>query len=306
MTEVLKAGVAGAGVFGGYHANKYAEAEAANLVAIFDMDQGRADERAAEHGATGYSDYAAFLDAIDVLTIATPATTHAELASKAIAAGKHVLVEKPIALNLEDADALIAAADANNVVIQVGHQERYVASGFGLMDRGVPQAVRSRRMNRYSPRAGDVSVVMDLMIHDLDLLAQLTGQSDGKILGLETRKEKGVHADYVDVTLDVGGVEAQLIASRLEEDPTRDLKMTYADGEVVLNFLKREVSNTTSTPVAAEFGAEDLPLSLKDPLAFGTQSFLASVSAGSTPVVTGQAGRRALALALMIEEAVNG
>lgn len=305
MGDLLRAGVAGAGVFGGYHANKYAEAEDAQLVAIFDMDQAVADERASQHGATGYSDYAAFLAAIDVLTIATPATSHAKLAGEAIAAGKHVLVEKPIAMSTGEADALIEAAEAQGVLIQVGHQERYVASAFGLLDRDVPQKVRSRRMNKYSPRAGDVSVVMDLMIHDLDLLAQLTGQSEAKIVSLQTRKEKGTFADYVDVTLEIGGVEAQLMASRLEEEPTRDLKLDYADGHVHLNFLKRDVTNTTSQPVAADFGSDDLPLSLKDPLAFGTQSFLASVRAGTSPLVSGQAGRRALALALTIEEAIG-
>ncbi|NNU17353.1 Gfo/Idh/MocA family oxidoreductase [Parvularcula sp. ZS-1/3] len=306
MDSILKAGVAGAGVFGGYHANKYVEAEGAELTAIYDLDWERAEERAKGHGARGFDDFAAFLEEIDVLTIATPATTHAELASQAIAAGKHVLVEKPIAMTTPEADALIDQAAEKGVFIQVGHQERYVAAAFGLFDREVPQSVRSRRMNRYSPRAGDVSVVLDLMIHDLDLLAQLTGRAEAKVLSIEAKKEKGIHADYVDVTLDVGGVEAQLIASRLETDPTRDLKLVYPDGQIHLDFLDRSVANTTPEPVAADFNSADLPLALKDPLAFGTQSFLAAVRSGVSPVVPGQAGRRALAMALTIEEAIGG
>ncbi|MEM0930761.1 MAG: Gfo/Idh/MocA family oxidoreductase [Pseudomonadota bacterium] len=308
MSELLplRAGVAGAGVFGGYHANKYKDAEGATVAAIFDLDRERADARAAEHGAQGFDDFAAFLDAVDVITIATPASTHAGLAAQAIAAGKHVLVEKPIAMTLEDADALIAAADERGVVIQVGHQERYVADAFGLFDRETPSTVRSRRLNKFSGRAMDVSVVFDLMIHDLDLLAHLTGRSEAEIIRCESRAEKGEHADYVDVELDIGGVKAQLTASRLEDEPIRDLGLGYPDGEIQLNFLARKVTNTTPKPVATDFDAADLPLSLKDPLAFGTESFLAAVRKGHSPAVPGQAGRRSLAMALAIEEALRG
>ncbi|MEM7740919.1 MAG: Gfo/Idh/MocA family oxidoreductase [Pseudomonadota bacterium] len=302
----LRAGVAGAGVFGGYHTNKYKDADDATVTAIFDVDRARADERAAEHGAVGYDNVDAFLEAIDVVTIATPASTHAALAAKAIAAGKHVLVEKPIAMALGDADALIAAAEAKGVVIQVGHQERYVAEAFGLFDRETPSTVRSRRLNKFSGRAMDVSVVFDLMIHDLDLLAHLTGRSDAEIIRCEGRTEKGDHADFVDVELSLGGVKAQLTASRLEEKPIRDLALGYPEGAIHLDFLARKVTNTTSKPVATDFDAADLPLSLKDPLAFGTESFLAAVRKGHNALVPGQAGRRSLAMALAIEKALRG
>lgn len=306
MAERLRAGVAGAGVFGGYHANKYAESEAAELRAIFDLDLGRAMDRAASHGAQAFDDYAAFLQEVDVVTIATPATTHAQLAEQAVLAGRHVLVEKPIALSTGDADRLIKAARESDVTLQVGHQERYVAAAFGLLDRPVPQSVRSRRLNKYSPRAGDVSVVMDLMIHDLDLLAQLTGQSELTIIRANSRREKSEHADYVDVTVDVGGVQAQLMASRLEESPIRDLSLTYADGSVELNFLERSVANTTPQDIATSFDSAVLPPSLKDPLSFGTESFLQAVRGGEPPIVSGEAGRAALAMALTIEEAIRG
>ena len=98
---------------------------------------------------------------------------------------------------------------------------------------------------------------------------------------------------------------AQLTASRLEEEPIRDLALGYPDGEIHLNFLARKVTNTTPKPVATDFDAEDLPLSLKDPLAFGTQSFLTAVRKGHRPLVPGQAGRRSLAMALAIEKALR-
>lgn len=306
MTEKLKAGVAGAGVFGGYHANKYVEAADTDLVAIYDLDAGRAEEAAAARGAVGTNDFDAFLDKVDLLTIATPATTHGDLARRALEAGKPVLVEKPIALDLETADALIALAEEKGLVLQVGHQERYVADAFGLFERGQPRAVRSRRLNTFSGRAMDVSVVFDLMVHDLDLLALLAETDTAEIAFFEARAEHGEHADFVDVELQTPtGVEARLTASRLEETPCRDLALTYPDGGITLDFLARETFNSTSTPLAFGFDDTDKPRALADPLAEGTERFIAAVKGGEAPLVGGHAGRRALSLALIIEEAAK-
>lgn len=306
MADRIRAGVAGAGVFGGYHANKYVEAEGAELVAIYDVDRSRAEEGAAKHQAKGTDSFTEFLSLCDVVTIATPASTHGALAEQALAAGKHVLVEKPIALDLEMADKLIALSNEKDVVLQVGHQERYVADAFGLFDRGAPKMIRSRRLNKFSGRAMDVSVVFDLMIHDLDLLAILADAETAEITHFEARAEHGPLADYVDVALRTSsGVAAHLTASRLEESPNRDLGMTFGDGEIVLDFLKREIANTTATPMPVDFASEDKPRALADPLAYGTESFVEAVRTGRQPTVGGRAGRRALSLALMIENAAQ-
>ncbi|MCQ8185448.1 Gfo/Idh/MocA family protein [Parvularcula maris] len=306
MAEKLRAGVLGAGVFGGYHAGKYAESEQAELVAIFDLDIARAKEGAERHGALGTSDLDAFLGMVDVATVATPATTHYKFARMALERGIHVLVEKPVALGLGRADTLIELAREKGLILQVGHQERYVAEGFGLLGRGKPERIVSRRLNRYSVRAKDVSVVMDLMIHDLDLLAKLTGEGRAEHVEAKGRYEKGPHADRVDAVMTIGGVRAELSASRLEDEPTRDLRLVYPDGEVHLDFLKREISNTTPEPVKAAFEGDDLPPELRDPLSFGTESFLAAVRGRAEPTVTGEDGRRAVALALQVEEALRG
>jgi predicted dehydrogenase len=306
MAQRLRAGVLGAGVFGGYHANKYAESEQAELVAVFDLDIERAREGAQKHGALGTADLDAFLGMVDVASVATPATTHYKFAKMALERGVHVLVEKPLTLGLGRADTLIELAREKGLVLQVGHQERYVAQGFGLLDRGKPERVVSRRLNRYSVRAKDVSVVMDLMFHDLDLLVVLTGATRADRAEARGRYEKGPHADRVDAAMTIGGVEAELSASRLEDEPVRDLRLVYPDGEVHLDFLRREITNTTQTPVRAAFGDDDLPPELRDPLSFGTESFLAAVGGRSRPSVTGEDGRTALALALQIEEALRG
>ncbi len=301
----IRAGVAGAGVFGGYHAKKYTEAEDANLTAIFDADLERAMMAAEIHDCAATTDYGRFLDQVDVLTIAAPASVHFDLARDALKAGKHVLVEKPIALDMDDAATLIALATEKGLTLQVGHQERYVFEAFGLLDRAAPREVHSRRLNRFSGRAMDVSVVFDLMIHDLDLLNQVT-QGDVTSLSATGKSVHGDKSDHTETEIAfTNGTRASLAASRLQEEPVRDMRLVYDDGEVHIDFLKREIKNTTGTRLALDFSAQEAPLAFKDPLAFGTQSFLKAVAKKTTPIVDGAAGRAALDLALRIEHAAE-
>lgn len=301
----MKAGVAGAGVFGGYHANKYVEAENAELIGIFDLHPERAEERAAQLGCRFFPELDAFLAEIDVLTVAVPATHHYEVALQALQAGVNVLVEKPVAMAMDEADRLINLAAEKGLVLQVGHQERYIFDAFGLLERPMPKEVHSRRLNKFSGRAMDVSVVFDLMIHDLDLLNQV---SEGLVADL-TASGKFVHGDKSDHTVAEityeNGMKAVLAASRLEEEPVRDMRLVYDDGEIHIDFLKRQVTNTTGQPVKLDFDTQNPPLSFRDPLSFGTQSFLKAVEEKTHPIVDGAAGRAALDLALRIEAAAQ-
>jgi len=173
-TAPLKAGVVGAGVFGGYHAKKYAELPDVDLVAVFDIDLARAAALAEPLGATPYDDMATFLAAVDVVTVATPAVHHAGAALAALKAGKPVYSEKPLAVTPQDADAMVAAARKAGVPLACGHQERVVFQAMGLLD--IPeQPLRLEAVRRGTPsdRNLDVSVVLDLMIHDIDLALAL-------------------------------------------------------------------------------------------------------------------------------------
>ncbi len=303
---VLRAGVAGAGVFGGYHAQKYTESVQADLRGIYDLDGERAKAGAEKQNCKNFTDYDDFLDAIDVLTIATPASTHGELARRALQAGKHVLVEKPIALDLETADELIALAADNKLTLQVGHQERYVFEAFGLLDRPFkPKRIESRRLNRFSGRCMDVSVVYDLMIHDLDLIVQLLDAEPCETIA-SAEFVHGDHSDHTETLLRFAEGEARLAASRIVDDPVRDIRLVYEDGEVHLDFLTRKVTNTTPTPLARDFErGDDAPHAFRDPLGFGTEQFLQAAKTGKPPIVTGGHGRRALQMALEIERAAG-
>src|SRR3990167_808594 len=182
MTKV-KVGVAGAGVFGNYHAQKAAASPHADLMGIFDVDLERAEKLAEAFGTKGYSDYADFLKVCDAVVIAVPATWHEQLARQAIDAHCHVLVEKPLALSGLAARDLADEAAARGRILQVGHQERFVAKAMGVLAiPETPLLVESVRSGPPAPggRAGDVSVIWDLMIHDLDLAAMKIGRASGR------------------------------------------------------------------------------------------------------------------------------
>ncbi len=302
---VLRAGVAGAGVFGAYHARKYAGLEGVDLTAIIDPDEARARELANELATDYFDNLGAALGRIDVLTVAAPAVYHYELTREALDAGKHVLVEKPIALDTTHADELIGLADEKGLILQVGHQERFVFDAFGLLQRGVaPSKVSAMRAGPFSGRAMDTSVVMDLMIHDLDLIHQVVPGNVAKVEA-EAKAVHGAHPDEVTarLTFDEGG-EVSLHASRIANGPNRAMSLAYPDGTIEIDFINRKVANSTAADLGDMFG-ERQPAVMADPLGHAVSHFIDSVRTKSQPVVTGQCGRRALATALKIHEAAG-
>ncbi|MEE9347704.1 MAG: Gfo/Idh/MocA family oxidoreductase, partial [Robiginitomaculum sp.] len=167
MTQKLRAGIIGSGVFGGYHAGKYTASDLVTLTAIYDVNGAAADALAAKHGATGFDALGPFLDAVDIVTIASPAASHFSNASRALAAGKSVLIEKPISQTPGEAQILIKLARENGLTLAIGHQERLVFQAMGLYDLPErPTRIEASRMGAWNIRGSDVSVTMDLLIHD--------------------------------------------------------------------------------------------------------------------------------------------
>jgi predicted dehydrogenase len=171
----IRIGVLGAGYFGRFHALKLASARGATLVGLHDADAARADLVAGEAGCPALS-AEALLAASDAVVIATPTRHHAPLATRALEAGRHVFVEKPIAATTKEADALVALASARGLVLMVGHIERHSAA-IRTLRRSLGgrrlQSIEAVRVAPFRPRSLDVSVVLDLMIHDLDLILSL-------------------------------------------------------------------------------------------------------------------------------------
>ncbi|MEO8301313.1 MAG: Gfo/Idh/MocA family oxidoreductase [Rhizomicrobium sp.] len=296
----LKAAVVGAGVFGHHHATKYkAASHAGKAVELFAMADPNPDMRAkakAHHGCRVVADWRDLLGKVDVVSICSPALTHAEMVRAFLSAGAHVLVEKPIATTMEEASELVALSRKTGMVLSVGHQERFVFARTGLLDhRETPLEITCWRQGPWTGRGDDVSVVLDLMIHDLDLVHTLVpgAVADVRAEGLI---EYGPHADEVFALLRfANGTIAKLETSRVATERKRGLRAVYADGVVEIDFLSRVVHNSTPRPLGA--------LELGDPLGESVSGFIDAVQAGMDALVTPEQAAQALETALWIEEA---
>ena len=302
MTRHLRAGVAGAGAFGGHHARKYASFEDVTLVGVIDPDLARAQTLAGGLAADGFDDLGALLRRIDVLTIASPASTHAAVAGAALAAGKAVYVEKPIAAALEDARDLVGFATAGGLVLACGFQERVVSRAMGLLDLPErPLRLEAVRRGPWNPRNTDVSCVLDLMIHDIDLAVTI---APAPIAALEATG-RTTHGPFLDevacqLTLEDGAV-LRLEASRIAPERERRMRIVYPSGEVEIDFVTRAFRN--ATPFALDQAFTETAAG-RDPLGASVAAFLAAAR-GETPrpAVTGAEALRALEVALQIEAA---
>jgi predicted dehydrogenase len=298
MTKLLKAGVVGSGVFGGYHARKYAEMEGIELVGIYDLHPERCFDMANQYGAEAYGDLDDLLKVADIVTVATPATTHAKLALQCLGAGKPVYVEKPLATTLEDADKLIQAAARAGLVLACGHQERVVSQAMGLLDiPEKPLRLEAVRKGTPSIRSKDVSVVLDLMIHDIDLALALTDAEPFTVEAEGTPDEITGEASFED------GFTAVFTAARNAEARERTMRIVYPSGVLEIDFVTREFKN--STPFALNQDFTETPAG-RDPLGTSVQGFVNAVLGKSPrPVVTGEEAARALDLGLAVEQAAG-
>lgn len=290
----LKAAVVGAGVFGRHHAAKYKAIEGVELAAVADTSPAARKAIAEQHNVAVVANWRDLLGKVDLVTVATPAVTHAEIGRAFLNAGANVLVEKPIATTLEEADELIALSERTGKVLTVDHQERFVFSRTGLLDYGVcPQEVMCWREGPWTGRGADVSIVLDLMIHDLDLIHRLVPGAVRSVKA-NARREKSAYADAVSASVRFeNGAVVRLEASRISERK-RGLRAVYADGVVEIDFLTRQVVNTTPRPLQ--------PLVMDDPLGESVAGFVRAVRTGTNPLVMPRQARTALKTALMIDE----
>lgn len=297
----VRVGLIGAGVFGGYHAHKFSKLENARFVGVLDFRSQAAEALIGKVGAgAAYNNFEALAADCDAVVIATPASTHAALARRALDAGLHALVEKPLALSGVEARDLAKLALERDLTLQVGHQERLVFAAMGLFDVPErPDRIEAVRVGPRSPdgRCEDVSVVFDLMIHDLDLAAELFG---GDALAA-TGYGRSAHTRFLDeasAELVFPRGVARLTASRCAAARRRSMVIEYPSGRVEIDFISRTVTNTTSFDVRAD--VSDI---LPDPLLAADEAFLAAIQNRATSPVTGGVGARAAALAELVESA---
>jgi predicted dehydrogenase len=298
MNTRQKTGLIGAGAFGANHARQLSTAPQSDFQGVYDADLARAEDTAKRFGVRAFATLEALLAATDAVIIATPARTHAALAGAALAAGRHVLVEKPLAASVEDAQHLVATAARAGVTLQAGHQERFVLQALGLLDvPEMPLSIESVREGPYTGRGMDVSVTFDLMIHDLDLIAELFGAAPTTIRATGSA-ERGSEYDAVEAHLQFERGHAHLTASRVAEARKRTMRVAFPSGEVSVDFLTRTMSNTTPFALDPDFAAK-----APDPLGQNVRAFLATSLSGAASQLSGESGAAAVALAAAIDAA---
>ena len=302
----MNVAVVGAGHMGRYHAEKFAARTDCRLVGVVDADTGRAEALAAQLGCSSFSSYKEILNSADAAVVAVPTERHHEIASACLAAGLHVLVEKPIAVDLDQSDALIALARAKGRVLQVGHVERHNAAFGALCERMQrPLLIDAERLSGFKRRGADVDVILDLMIHDLDLCLALARAEVREVSACGFRvltpeiDIATAHLEFAD------GCVANLTASRVSQVPVRKLRVFEPGMYVSADLQAGKLRYVRQTDGRIEELEENH--SGADALASQAETFIRTIegNAASGSAVDGEAGRRALGLALEVGRLVR-
>jgi len=307
----IKSAVIGAGYLGKFHAEKYAGLPDCELVAVVDVNQQAAEEIAQKHQTQALIDYRQLLGQVEAVSIVVPTTLHHKVALDFINHGAHVLVEKPITVTVEEADELIAAAKANNVLLQVGHLERFNPAVMGLdhlPDK--PLFIESHRLSPFNPRANDVSVVLDLMIHDIDIILALV---DSEIERLDASGTpvltKGTDIANARIVFKSGCV-ANVTASRVSMKMERKMRMFRPSCYVSVDFQNRvltqhQIGDKEMFPGIPDIKTNESTFENGDALLEEIKSFLHCIKTGEEPLVSGESGKRALEVAIQISQLIN-
>ena len=313
--QALKVAAVGVGSLGRHHARNYAEMAAegrVQLVGVCDSDTSTGEAIASAHETTHFQDWHDLLGKVDAVSIATPTESHCEIACSFLAAGVHVLVEKPIALSIAEADKMIAAANASGATLMVGQLERFNPAMVALKPHvDKPLYFEIHRVSPFPNRSLDVDVVLDVMIHDLDAIRWLVGEdvevTEIRAVGIPVISNK---VDAANARIEfANGAVANITASRIGTEKIRKTRFYQANSYVVLDYATKFASLTTLNPEAAHplLGISINRLEIVDvePLKAEISAFLDSIE-NRTPVpVSGEDGRRALELAVGVLEKIS-
>lgn len=304
----VRVGVVGVGHLGRHHARLYANMPGVKLVAVADHDFARAVAIAEEYGCDAVRDASDLAGRVTAASIATPTVHHREAALKLLAAGADVLIEKPIAGSLADADAILDAARAASRLVMVGHTERFNPA-MAALARAVdaPRFVEIHRLAAFSARSTDVDVILDLMIHDLDLLLWFDGSEPTSVdaVGVAALTDK---VDIANARIRFqSGCVANVTASRISAEKLRRIRVfqsrTYVacdTGEKKVERYRLVIGSDRKPAIQHEL----LPVQDGEPLALELAAFVNAVKTREAPPIDGLAGRRALELALRVGAAI--
>lgn len=307
----LRVGVIGAGYLGKFHAEKYARMDDVDFVGVVDINRSQVEDVAKMVCTDAYLDYKDLFRKVDAVSIVVPTPAHFVVAKDFLEKGVDVLIEKPITTILEEADELIEIAKSNDLIIQVGHLERFNPAIVALYDIAKePRFIESHRLSIYKERCADVSVVLDLMIHDIDIILNFV-RSDIKRICATGIPLISKHVDIANARLEFkNGSVANVTASRISTRDERKMRLFQRDAYISIDFTNCEItvvkqgkgSHSGSMP-GIETKRHLFPKG--DALEDELKSFVRAVTRRESPKVTGQMGRDALKIALSIMEQIE-
>ncbi len=310
MTKIRSA-VIGVGYLGQYHAQKYAQLEQAELIAVVDPDQTRAAEIAAKNNCQALTNYHDLIGKVDAVSIAAPTKLHFQLAKDLLSHGIHVLVEKPITTTIEQADELIDIATKKNLVLQVGHLERFNPAVLAVKDLiGQPFFIESHRIAPFTPRGSDVNVVLDIMIHDIDLIYSMV---QSPIINISANGVPVLtkEIDICNARLEFeNGAVANVTASRAGIKVERKMRIFSGDSYISMNLQDKKLSiyrkgEGNMFPGIPNISIKKHKFPKGDALLAEIEAFLNSITTKQPAVVSGQDGKQALQVAHDITAAIN-
>jgi len=309
--DKIKVGVVGVGYFGQFHAEKYAQIDSAELVGVVDVDPSRAREIGKRCRTRSFFHHADFFKKVQAVSIAVPTPLHYPITKDFFLQGIDVLLEKPISNTLEEADELIGLAESKGLIFQVGHLERFNGALSGIAERVQnPLFIESHRLGPFSGRAADVDVVLDLMVHDIDIILSLLNskvkQFQAVGIPILTR-----YVDIANARIEFeNGCIANLTASRVSKEKIRKTRIFQPEGVLSIDYLSQKLSfSKRVTPRGKkqipEMLTEEIPVKKIDLLEAEIHSFLQSVRDRKNARVSGLDGKRALEMVLQIIQRID-
>ena len=309
--DKVRVGVIGVGYLGKFHAEKYSRMDNVQLVGVVDIDRVLAEEVAARFDTRAFADYRDLFGHVDAVSIVVPTENHFSVATECLNHDLDVLIEKPMTATLEQADDLIKIARSRKRVMQIGHLERFNPAVIALKDIvHNPMFIEAHRLGIFKERSTDVSVVLDLMIHDIDIIMNIV---KSKIKSIHAAGAPVIceHADIANVRLEFeSGCVANVTASRISTKNQRKIRMFQKDAYVSVDFTTRDITiirrdESIIDDLIPGMDIRQLSFSESDALEDELASYIQAVSTRQNPVVSGNAGRKALEVALSITDQIN-
>lgn len=302
----LRTAVIGVGYLGNFHAQKYAAIPDAELIGVVDNDLKRAEEIAKALGTVAFDNHLDLIGKVDAVSVVVPTQFHYAVARDFLSAGVHVLIEKPITVTIEEADELIALAEKNNAVFQVGHLERFnpvLQALDGVLQE--PLFIESVRIAPFKPRGTDVNVVLDLMIHDIEIIQHIVGSPVQRVDAIGAPVFTGEEDIANARILFENGCVANVTASRISLKSERKMRIFQRNAYITLDFQNRKILTVKQGegelfPGIPNVKVDERELGEADALRSEIESFLDAIRQAKKPEVSGRDGRMALETALKI------